>query len=299
VRFFSYTFIIASLAVLFALPLPSSAADEAKNLDEGYTARKAAAWSGHGRKRDPNTFGDVLMGKELEKTDTVLPVVFSHLVHRLKYTCSACHSAKGSSFKAGEADITHKAMDDGKFCATCHNDRAAFASNDEDSCIRCHSYKLDTDESGNSDLEEIRDGLAENDFGNQVDWAREQRKRKDKLDSGDSTIKVLDSDIIIPAVKMKPHPPDVLFPHKAHTLQLTCANCHPAIFKDKQGANTEMHMLKIIAGQYCGTCHGTVSFPLEDCFRCHSQPAAIPEDDDDDEDDDDKKDKKGKKKKKR
>jgi len=233
VRFFSYTFIIASLAVLLAVPFSSNAADELKNTDDGYTARKAAAWSGHGTVRDPNTFGDVLMGKELEKTGEARPVIFSHLVHRTKYTCSACHSAKGYSFKAGESDITHKAMDDGKFCATCHNDRTAFASKDEDSCARCHSYKLDMDESGNSDLDELRDDFPEDDFGNQVDWVRAQRKRNIKPSSGDSTLKVLDSDIVIPAVKMTPHPPDVLFPHKAHTAQLTCANCHPAIFKDK------------------------------------------------------------------
>ncbi len=284
-RFFRYIFFL-SFAVLLALPLTSNAADELTNVDDGYTARKAAAWSGHGRVRDPNTFGDVLMGKELERSQEVKPVIFSHLVHRVKYTCSACHTPKGYSFKAGVAEITHAAMDGGKFCATCHNDRVAFASNDEDSCARCHSYGLDIDESGNSDMEELRDSLSEDDFGNQVNWVRAQRKRNIKPSTGDSKLKVLDSDIIIPAVKMTPHPPDVLFPHKAHTSQLTCANCHPAIFKDKKGGNKDMHMLKIIAGQYCGICHGMVSFPLEDCFRCHSQPAPVPVEDEDEEDKD-------------
>ena len=31
-------------------------------------------------------------------------------------------------------------------------------------------------------------------------------------------------------------------------------------------------MVEIGQGQWCGKCHGRVSFPLTDCVRCHSQP---------------------------
>ncbi len=291
-RFIRHTLVFTFLAVFLLTPLYSDAAEKVKKTDDGYTARKAAAWSGHGRVRNPDAFGDVLMGKGIDESKGVKPVIFSHLAHRVKYTCSACHSDSGYSFKAGKAGVTHSAMEEGKFCATCHNDRVAFAADDEDSCTRCHSSGLDADDTGNSDMEELREPLPEDDFGNRVNWVKALRKRDIKLSSGGEKLKVLDTDIIIPAVKMTPHPPDVKFPHKAHTEQLTCANCHPSIFKEKAGGNKDMHMLKIIAGQYCGTCHGTVSFPLEDCFRCHSQPAPPVPVEKEDEDEDESKDKK-------
>ena len=64
--------------------------------------------------------------------------------------------------------------------------------------------------------------------------------------------------------------PDVIFSHKIHTAWIPkCNVCHPKIFKQKKGGNPDMHMTKIAAGQFCGRCHNRVSFPLEDCMRCH------------------------------
>jgi len=60
----------------------------------------------------------------------------------------------------------------------------------------------------------------------------------------------------------------VVFPHKTHTQWLGCANCHPEIFEMKKGAN-EITMAKIFAGEFCGRCHGKVSFALTNCVRCH------------------------------
>ena len=67
--------------------------------------------------------------------------------------------------------------------------------------------------------------------------------------------------------------PMVLFPHRAHTEWLDCENCHDKIFKAKQGANP-VNMFAILQGEYCGQCHGAVSFPLTQCYRCHSVPRA-------------------------
>jgi c(7)-type cytochrome triheme protein len=83
---------------------------------------------------------------------------------------------------------------------------------------------------------------------------------------------VLDMDVVIPVTKFATHPPDVLYPHKAHTERLDCTSCHPDIFNMAKGGNPDMNMMKIISGQYCGVCHGRVAFPLLNCFRCHSQP---------------------------
>lgn len=65
---------------------------------------------------------------------------------------------------------------------------------------------------------------------------------------------------------------NVVFPHKTHNYWLSCKVCHPGIFIDKKGAN-KFAMKDIWNGQYCGRCHGKVSFQpkgFENCRRCHS-----------------------------
>lgn len=67
--------------------------------------------------------------------------------------------------------------------------------------------------------------------------------------------------------------PNVIFPHKIHTMWLTCTNCHPAIFLMNHVENNKnMTMPKIAAGEFCGRCHNRVAFPLSDCLRCHVVP---------------------------
>jgi len=61
----------------------------------------------------------------------------------------------------------------------------------------------------------------------------------------------------------------VVFPHKPHTQWLGCPNCHTEIFQMKRGADP-ITMAKILAGEYCGRCHGKVSFALTSCARCHT-----------------------------
>lgn len=61
----------------------------------------------------------------------------------------------------------------------------------------------------------------------------------------------------------------VTFPHKQHTEWLACANCHTGIFKMQRGGDP-ITMAKIYAGEYCGRCHGKVSFAIPTgCPRCH------------------------------
>jgi len=65
---------------------------------------------------------------------------------------------------------------------------------------------------------------------------------------------------------------NVVFPHNVHTYWLSCKICHPAIFIDKKGAN-KFTMYDNWNGQFCGRCHGKVSFQakgFENCRRCHS-----------------------------
>lgn len=79
-------------------------------------------------------------------------------------------------------------------------------------------------------------------------------------------IHVLDQDILM---NLKGGMPIVRFPHKAHTEWLDCANCHDHLFKPQIGANA-LSMFAILQGEQCGVCHGAVSFPLTECYRCHS-----------------------------
>jgi len=77
---------------------------------------------------------------------------------------------------------------------------------------------------------------------------------------------ILDQDILL---GLKGGMPSILFPHKRHTEWLACVNCHEIPFKAQAGAN-KLSMFQILAGEQCGICHGAVSFPLTECFRCHS-----------------------------
>lgn len=107
--------------------------------------------------------------------------------------------------------------------------------------------------------------------GNRVNWVRAFEDgyiRPRSSISGDAEVKQLDTEIIMNDTGSLPR---VLFPHRAHTKWLDCENCHEKIFKSKAGA-TPVSMGKILEGEYCGVCHGAVSFPLTECNRCHSVP---------------------------
>ena len=45
------------------------------------------------------------------------------------------------------------------------------------------------------------------------------------------------------------------------------------LFRSVREGNA-ISMAKILDGEYCGVCHGAVSFPLTECDRCHSIVAA-------------------------
>jgi c(7)-type cytochrome triheme protein len=223
------------------------------------------------RPKNPDTYGNVLMDRVTRDSKEVKPVVFSHWTHRSKYTCKACHSDLGFNFKGRTTEIKQSDIVAGKFCGACHDGKTSFGVSE---CGKCHSYGI-TQTQGIAD--KLKD-LPKDAFGNKVDWAKAVNDGKIKPAAnfdGTGVLKPLDQDSIIPVNKFTPHPPDVKFPHKTHTQQLECASCHDSIFKQKNGGNPEMNMMKIISGQFCGVCHAKVSFPIDDCFRCHSQPALV------------------------
>jgi c(7)-type cytochrome triheme protein len=125
--------------------------------------------------------------------------------------------------------------------------------------------------------------LPQDSAGNKVDWIEALREQYIEPRTNifpETEIKVIDLDIIMAKTGEMPL---VRFPHKPHTEWLDCNNCHDRIFIEKVDANP-ISMFAILNGEFCGVCHGAVSFPLTECNRCHSvtrssfmgQPGAQP-----------------------
>ena len=254
---------LSAIALSIFMAGPALAGNSAGDVNEKTGYRKI---------KPPEAWGTTIMERNTKGTDTK-SVLFPHWAHRDKYTCSVCHTEIGFSINAGGTDIKQADIEAGKYCGECHDTLTAFGPME---CVRCHSRGIDVPENGN--IGKVTGNLPPNPFGNQVDWVKAQREGAIKPVSpldGAKKMTVLDLDITIPVTKYTPHPPDVIFPHKAHTEQMECATCHPSIFVQKTGGNPDMNMMKIISGKYCGECHTTVAFPIEDCFRCHSGPIPV------------------------
>jgi c(7)-type cytochrome triheme protein len=111
--------------------------------------------------------------------------------------------------------------------------------------------------------------------GNYVDWIAALRSGAIAPRTNiqpETKVKLLDLDILFEETAGQPI---VRFPHLQHTEWLDCNNCHDKPFIPKKGANP-INMLAILNGEYCGQCHGAVSFPLTECARCHSVPRGAP-----------------------
>jgi c(7)-type cytochrome triheme protein len=111
--------------------------------------------------------------------------------------------------------------------------------------------------------------LAPDAAGNNVDWVRalqngEIAPRPSLHD--DREPEILDTNILMRNTNELRY---VLFAHKPHTQWMSCEACHESIFVSQADANP-ITMGKILDGEYCGLCHGAVSFPLTECDRCHN-----------------------------
>jgi c(7)-type cytochrome triheme protein len=62
------------------------------------------------------------------------PATFPHWIHRIRYTCYACHPA---AIGPSSTPITHEAMGAGQACGACHDGRTAWGIG-FDTCTRCH-----------------------------------------------------------------------------------------------------------------------------------------------------------------
>lgn len=80
-------------------------------------------------------YGDVVLNNT-SKGAGMNPVIFPHWVHRMKYSCRACHEALGFKMRVGASGITMQKIFQGEYCAKCHDGKVAFATTQ---CQLCHS----------------------------------------------------------------------------------------------------------------------------------------------------------------
>ena len=215
----------------------------------------------------PNQYGNFLLNRTSEKNN-VKPAIFSHWIHRQKHTCRVCHFELDFRFKVNTTEITEAENKEGKYCgaATCHDGKAVFGHTKEN-CDKCHNGNISD---GRDKFWPFMKKVPKAKFGNEVDW-----------------VKAVDNGTLNPVKVLTRQPPKDLkftknleleseaafispsaFPHDKHAEWLDCNNCHPDIFRMKKKAD-RFDMADMIKGKYCGLCHSTVAFPMNDCQRCH------------------------------
>ena len=228
----------------------------------------------------PPEYGNTVLNRIAEKNDQKA-VVFPHWSHRAKYTCRVCHLELEFSMEAGETQITEKAIRAGRFCGNCHNGKIAFAPKGPKgkNCSRCHRGKK---KSATRKFKAFARKLPSARYGNRINWVKALRtgriKPKNSMTASnplidERLIMKLDRTLELRAEMALISP--AIFPHKAHTEWLECSQCHPDIFNIKKKTTERFSMDKNLDGQFCGVCHLTIAFPMNDCKRCHPRMREI------------------------
>ncbi|MBI4683969.1 MAG: hypothetical protein HY755_02095 [Nitrospirae bacterium] len=212
-------------------------------------------------------FGNLLINRISEKNG-IKAVTFSHWIHRQKHTCRVCHFELEFNMKVNTTEITESANSSGKFCGTsgCHDGRIAFG-HDKPNCEKCHNGNRGYGKEKFSTLS----GLPKTGFGNGINWVKALKKGliapahyltiKPSEDISYETTLLLEAE-------WEKIPP-AIFPHRAHTQWLDCNNCHPDIFNIKKKTTKHFSMSLNLKGEFCGVCHLSVAFPMNECKRCH------------------------------
>lgn len=175
-------------------------------------------------------------------------VVFDHATHvaATGNTCTPCHPRPFAMLHPTRR-ASHREMNAGGSCGSCHDGKQGFGVTDAGSCATCHAGK-----------ERAALATAAAAAGANAPAAR-------KLPS---PIRYAHSDA---------SPGPVTFRHESHASG-GCASCHPKLFAMKRaGARPAGAMHELAA---CGACHdGAKAFGVEDaekCSRCHAQGKGTP-----------------------
>ncbi|HEX9020122.1 MAG TPA: c(7)-type cytochrome triheme domain-containing protein [Nitrospirota bacterium] len=218
----------------------------------------------------PDEYGDVVIDR-FSGEKKIMPVLFSHRLHRVKYTCRVCHGELDFSMKASDTGVVCGGGEmTGKYCTICHDNKTAFGpkgTDGEKNCRRCHS----ADESPDwKKYAELKQKLPPALYGDEINWAKALTDgliRPKKSLRSDFKPVILDRTLTLRA-EMSGIPPAV-FPHKIHSEWLDCDICHPDIFNIKKKTTKHFSMWRILNKEFCGVCHLSVAFPMNECERCH------------------------------
>ena len=248
----------------------------------GAVAALLAALAGADTK-PPADYGRVIISNFSAKGG-VAPVVFDHWLHRAKYTCRLCHVDIGFGLKANATGITAADNSKGVYCGACHNGKTVmdgkkiFAACGPDKadkrCERCHSQGKSV--KPEKDFAAFAARLPKDTFGNGINWEKAAEDGQIKLSDHLEGVSIkqpaqsIQKDFTIqPKAGQKG---EILFSHKKHVLWNGCEVCHPEVFKGGKRGVQQYSMEEIKQKKFCGVCHGTVAFPIDDCARCHAKP---------------------------
>jgi len=215
----------------------------------------------------PENYGNILIDRASSNSG-MKPVGFSHWSHRVNYTCRVCHFELEINMMLNTTEITEEQNRYGRYCGACHNGKIAFAHTKEN-CEKCHNGDITYGKEKFGTLSDLPP--AKN--GNGVDWV--EALNSNKINPANYVLEEtrllkFEREVVIesPWAGISPVP----FPHKIHGQWLDCSNCHPDIFQIKYESTSDLAMEAILNYEFCGVCHGRVSFPPNDnCKKCHTK----------------------------
>ncbi len=226
-------------------------------------------------KKSSHEFGDVPMNRYMTKQNK-FPVIFRHWVHRSKHSCRLCHVDIEFSMVAGETDITEEDNRAGRYCGACHNEKTkeAFPITE---CEKCHPKDFEDmkakGRAAKKAFYQYKKSLPKSIYGNKIDWTMAEDmglvKAKNYIKGLTFSNKKMANLRDEPQTPKLQGLPGIIFSHKKHVAWAGCGECHPEHFALETG-KTKMTMKEITNGKFCGVCHTSVAFPLNDCSKCHS-----------------------------
>ena len=214
----------------------------------------------------PAQYGNVLISR-LTLSSTHPPVAFSHWVHRRRYTCRVCHGELNFAMQTNTTDMNDAKIRKGEYCGACHNGRIAFGIS-EQTCRICHTGNIGSSDARFKELQ----GFPKARYGDQINWVEALQngliKPKQSIFDPDFVPIPFEKDLRLD-LDFRTGKTHAIFPHQKHTEWLDCADCHPDIFSIRKKGTKYVRMDAIKKGLFCGVCHLSVAFPIQDCKRCH------------------------------
>lgn len=231
-------------------------------------------------------YGQVILNNFSEKAG-LAPVTFNHWTHRSKYTCRLCHLDLAFEMRPNATEVSAADIQQGFYCGACHNGQSRYGTQtifaacdparkktDVARCERCHQPRKDPQMK--ESFYAFSQNLPADRFGNKINWelAEEQGLITpidfiEGISSQTPPMPVQEDFSLSTGLE---NMPNIIFSHNKHTVWNGCQTCHPDIFVGVKKGATTYSMIEIFEQKYCGVCHSTVAFPLQECQRCHTEP---------------------------